>query len=196
MQKNKMKKISIGIFIGLILNLGYFGWEFQYDILRFFQPCQICNNQEIQDCEKCENGFEVKNCKKCVNGKLSIDCKSCVYIECEKCNGIEKVNGDYCLECYGEKIRTCNLCENGEVAGNEDCLICNGSSIIKSPCRFCDAEGETICRFCVKGCFLCRGTGNKDCFHCIKGLLYGEHCSFCDGLGYENCKKCNGTGDH
>ena len=180
-----MKKIVVGLFIGLILNLGYFGWEFQEYIYYFFEPCQICNNKEIKDCERYYDGLEIKDCNKCINGKIGVG----ELVACNECNG----NGGLdCFGCYGEKFI------QSKIASNEDCLICNGTTKIKTdqPCLYCDGEGKTICIGCVKGCFDCRGTGEKDCFMCIKGSLDGEPCFFCNGLGYENCKKCNGTGDH
>ena len=64
-----IKKILIGLCIGLILNISYFGWEYQEYIYYFFEPCQLCNNQEIKNCDYCEGvKYEIENCKQCING--------------------------------------------------------------------------------------------------------------------------------
>ena len=186
-----MKKILIGFFLGLILIVGYFGWEFQDYIYYFFEPCQFCNNTEIKDCEFCEDGFEIEYGKDCINGKIAIECDDCVELKCNKCNDINDIE-KYLCECKGTGIiKSCgDDCEDGKMAGEEDCPE------IKKPCRYCDAKGETICDGCVKGCFECKGTGKDDCYFCIEGINDGDACFICDGLGYEICQKCEGKGDH
>jgi len=194
-----MRKILIGLFLGLILNVGYFGWEFQDYLYFFFEPCQMCNNEELMSCDYCKNGFELENCNQCINGKLSIDCANCTETVCEKCNGLQTNIEDFCFSCMGTGLKkSCDLCNNGKISGTENCLNCNGTAKIKTnqPCLHCDGEGQTICIGCVKGCFECRGTGKKDCFFCIKGINDGDACFICDRLGYEICQKCEGKGNH
>ncbi len=183
-----MKKIFYGLFIGTILNVAYFGWEFQEYIYYFFEPCQQCNNKEIRDCEFCEDGYQIEYGKNCINGKIAIECEDCVNEKCTKCNGIQESIEDFCFTCNGKGFTKV------KIAGNEDCPQ------IKEPCLYCDAKGQITCTGCIKGCFHCRGTGEKDCFQCIGGkLIDGDQeiaCFFCEGKGHEICDKCNGTGDH
>ena len=90
-----MKKIFYGLFIGTILNVAYFGWEFQEYIYYFFEPCQQCNNKEIRDCEFCEDGYQIEYGKNCINGKIAIECEDCVNEKCTKCNGIQESIEDF-----------------------------------------------------------------------------------------------------
>ncbi len=183
-----MRKIFIGLIIGIFLNVGYFGWEFQEYIYYFFEPCQQCNNKEIRDCEWCNDGFQIEYNKNCIDGKIAVVCDSCPEIKCNDCNGIKGSLENFCFSCNGKGFT------KNKIAGDIDCPQ------KKEPCLYCDAKGETICTGCIKGCFHCRGTGKKDCFQCIGGKLKDGNddipCFFCDAKGHEICDKCNGTGDH
>ena len=154
--------------------------------------CQKChyNENSIQECDKCNNGFYFNNNKECIK------CKDPKRIDNGFCRVCSDNENDYeSGECWCDKYYTlkdhstcincpnnCSYCIYNKETNNAECIRCNSSYTLNS---------QKTCTYCGDGCEYCNLSEDSTpvCTLCFSRTFSsdGTKCVVCPN----NCKTCN-----